>query len=338
MSEGGRYLTAYEIHPAANLFPMLNDDELLSLAENIKENGLIAPIVLFDGKILDGRNRMKACEIAGVDPRFIAWDGEGKSATLYVLSTNLHRRHLTVSQRAAIGAESIEMLHKEALRRQGRRTDLPTSVHDDTEVRGGSAAVAAAKVGVGSCSINRALAVKRDNPEAFQAMKRGETTANKEYAKLKNGLCSECSESAVTKGMCQKHYRRLRDTGSTKDPMSKAERIVRIEEMVGAGHNSEQIAEVVGVAAEHVRLLARESGIELPETAVIGGKKINITKIVMETVIAADHLTVGLDMVDGKLDQIEKGRIQEWIVSLDGSVRVLARLLKQLRKASENDN
>lgn len=60
----------YESHPAANLFPMLPKEEMKELADDIKTHGLIHSIILFDGKILDGRNRYVACGIAGVAPHF----------------------------------------------------------------------------------------------------------------------------------------------------------------------------------------------------------------------------------------------------------------------------
>ena len=54
----------YEAHPAAELFPLMDNVALAALIRDIKENGLQEPILLWEGKILDGRNRLKACERA----------------------------------------------------------------------------------------------------------------------------------------------------------------------------------------------------------------------------------------------------------------------------------
>jgi hypothetical protein len=88
----------YKIHPIAALFPMMTDDELNELANDIKDNGLIHPIVKKDGLIIDGRNRLKACELANVEPQFTEFDGESIEA--YIVSANLSRRNLTKGQQA----------------------------------------------------------------------------------------------------------------------------------------------------------------------------------------------------------------------------------------------
>ena len=65
------------LHPIADLFPMMTDDELANLAADIKANGLIHPIVVDkDGLVIDGRNRDRACEIAGIEPAVVAFEGD----------------------------------------------------------------------------------------------------------------------------------------------------------------------------------------------------------------------------------------------------------------------
>jgi ParB-like chromosome segregation protein Spo0J len=82
-------------HPICLLIPSADDDELQDLTDDIRAHGLIAPIVLFEGMILDGRNRAAACERAGVAPRYVSFEGGREDALILVVSHNLKRRHLT---------------------------------------------------------------------------------------------------------------------------------------------------------------------------------------------------------------------------------------------------
>jgi len=92
-------------HPVADLFPMLDGDDLYELTEDIKANGLLHPIVLdADGRILDGRNRFAACRAGGVEPTFTTYAGDDPDG--YALSVNLARRNLSKGQRAMIAASS----------------------------------------------------------------------------------------------------------------------------------------------------------------------------------------------------------------------------------------
>jgi len=84
-----------KFHPFANIFPLLGEEELITLSQDIIDNGLRFPITLHEGMILDGRNRYSACVMADIKPQFIDYDGD--DAVKFVVSTNLHRRHLRVS-------------------------------------------------------------------------------------------------------------------------------------------------------------------------------------------------------------------------------------------------
>ncbi|MET4347433.1 ParB N-terminal domain-containing protein [Bradyrhizobium sp. RT9a] len=118
------------VHPAADLFPMMSADELKTLGEDIKANGLRVPVVVWKpqkdspAQLLDGRNRLDAIEAAGITihveedkQHLILWrcDAEDKwwristqanggaedgfDPYAYVISANVHRRHLTPEQK-----------------------------------------------------------------------------------------------------------------------------------------------------------------------------------------------------------------------------------------------
>src|SRR5262249_54398704 len=78
------------------------------LVTDIKTNGLLEEIVLYDGMVLDGRNRYRACLAADVVPTTINADKWIKDPTAYVISANIHRRHLTAEQKRELIAKLIK--------------------------------------------------------------------------------------------------------------------------------------------------------------------------------------------------------------------------------------
>lgn len=92
-----------EFHPAADLFPLMDEagDDFIALVADVEQHGLRQPIAVLDGRILDGRNRLRACRLAGVAPQFTTLPHDTDPIP-FVLSLNLHRRHLTREQRAAL--------------------------------------------------------------------------------------------------------------------------------------------------------------------------------------------------------------------------------------------
>lgn len=91
-------------HPLSEVFPLMDKDELAKLAADIEANGLREPVVLYEGMILDGRNRWSACKRLKMQQvETVQYEGDNPAA--FVVSVNLHRRHLSVSQRAMIAAE-----------------------------------------------------------------------------------------------------------------------------------------------------------------------------------------------------------------------------------------
>jgi len=127
-------ITTLEPHPLAALFPELPFEELAQLARDIKKQGQLEPIILHKGLILDGRNRYRACQIAGVHPRTEDFSAliTGRSPEEFVVSRNLRRRHLSVGQKAAIALEWSEQIELSADPQKNSQRATPCAGHSCT--------------------------------------------------------------------------------------------------------------------------------------------------------------------------------------------------------------
>lgn len=168
-------MSKYTVHPAAELFPLVEGDEFFALVADIKANGLIEPISIQGNVILDGRNRLRACEAAGIAPHYKEVTA-GTDPLRYITSRNIHRRHLTTTQRAAIAAEMANLEHG------GQGGHVKGS---NDPLRAISIDEAAALLNVSTPSVKRAKKVMRENPEAHKAALRGEKTKPQKPAAVK---------------------------------------------------------------------------------------------------------------------------------------------------------
>lgn len=96
-----------EFHPLAEIFPLIEGPEFRDLTEDIRQHGVREPVWLYEGKIIDGRNRYRASAQAGVDCPLREYLGADPAA--FVVSLNLKRRHLNESQRAMVAAKLANM-------------------------------------------------------------------------------------------------------------------------------------------------------------------------------------------------------------------------------------
>jgi len=161
-------MSAHRFHPLADLFPLLEGAELDALAADIKANGLRETIVLAgDGSILDGRNRYLACKAAGASPRFESYRGTDPLG--FVISKNLHRRHLNESQRAMVAARVANLAHG-----GDRRSDQAANLPLEVPVAEVGQARAAEMLNVSPRSVRDAKAVQeKGSPELARAVDQG---------------------------------------------------------------------------------------------------------------------------------------------------------------------
>jgi len=91
-------------HPFAEIFPLIEGRDFDALVADVKAQGLVDPVETFEGMVLDGRNRSRACAAAGIEPHFHVFEGTRDQALAYVISKNLKRRHLNDDQRRMAAA------------------------------------------------------------------------------------------------------------------------------------------------------------------------------------------------------------------------------------------
>ena len=104
-----------KFHEYADIFPLMLDEEFELLKEDIQRFGLLVPITLYEGKILDGRNRYNACKELNIEAKFEEYAGD--DPVNYVISENLFRRHLTMYAKVKVGIK-IEPVWAEKAREQ----------------------------------------------------------------------------------------------------------------------------------------------------------------------------------------------------------------------------
>lgn len=170
-------MTVYPFHPVADIFPMMSKEEFNKLCADIESHGLIEPIWLHEGRIIDGRNRYRACVQVEVEPRFREWDGKG-SLTAFVISLNVHRRHMDKSQLACVAVRALPHYEEEAKERQVSTLKRGAEIPDvekipQREEQSRSRDLAAASVGVNPRYVSDAKRIQQEAPEVFQAMQEG---------------------------------------------------------------------------------------------------------------------------------------------------------------------
>jgi hypothetical protein len=193
----------FDVHPLAELIPPMSDEEYRELREDIEANGYRAdePTTLYEGKILDGRHRARVCEELGIFPPTRNYDGNDPEG--FVISKNVHRRHLTPTERGLIALKRLPKHKADAKRRQdegrershaSRRGELgsgqESGTNDDADTTKRTAAgsatptpgeahhAAGAEVGVSGKTVARLDKVAQEAPDLLKEVETGQKTAS----------------------------------------------------------------------------------------------------------------------------------------------------------------
>jgi hypothetical protein len=139
-------MTELKFHPIADMFPLMEGEDFDALVANIKANGLQENMILYEGMILDGRNRYRACKAAFGEVHYWYFrelnnhKNDRFDPVAYVISANIHRRHLTAEQKRDLIAKLLKAEPEKSDRQIGKMAKVSKntakSVRDELEGRG----------------------------------------------------------------------------------------------------------------------------------------------------------------------------------------------------------
>jgi transposase-like protein len=267
-----------KIHPVAALFPMMEGEEFDQFVADIKAHGLREPIKTWDDVIVDGRNREKACKVAGIEPRYKEMKFDDDLAAIqYIMSENLTRRHLTQGQRAMIGEELRPRFEEAAKQRQeagqkkGReaqtaraRGEKQSDVAKSSQIGSSPLHVndqLANMLNVGASTMKMAHKVATEKPELAAKVRSGELTLNAAHN--------------IAKGNPNAGKKRPSTPGPKLTP--KLEREIACRVLDDKKSNEEVCAEF-GIARETVRVaVAKEEGLRKGQVEAVDPKSLSVS-------------------------------------------------------------
>lgn len=182
-------LTVLPIFSFADVFPLLSDDEIMELAQDIEAHGLHHPIMLFEDQVLDGRNRIRALsKVRGFDAIPVEYfEGTEYEAVEAVRSLNVLRRHLSVGQRAMAALAYLPYEEAEAKKRQqaGVKVDLPTDPSEGSPKQGEARNIVADKFNLNGPRLNEARNIANNAPDLAEKVVAGTMALDKAYRETK---------------------------------------------------------------------------------------------------------------------------------------------------------
>lgn len=298
-------------HPAAERFPMMSAEEFEALKENIRDRGLLEAIWVFDGMILDGRNRYAACIALGIEPTLREYTGD--SPFQFAWSMNGVRRQLSKSQLATIAVGFLPELREEAKRRvprteENRNLAPPVPGEQENHHKGEAISQAASIVGVGKTIVQEALAVSKEAPELFSRVQSGEISVERAMSKVRQSRREKTPDSAD----------------------AVAERVAQITSLAADGHDADQISAATGIDREVVNKIAYDAHVAIPNRK---RTRIRAGKVISETATALAGLVMGIELIDVGSSELSKEESRQCLDSISRSLSVIHRFKKQLAES-----
>ena len=235
----------YPVHSVSELFPAMDAESYAALKDDIAAHGQAEPIVLWKKQLIDGRHRLRACKELGIKPIVVDMSASDDPLA-YVISHNLHRRHLTESQRAMVAAKIATM----------KVGDNQHTENEGLQICRPSAKKAAAALNVSARSVGNAKQVLEHGAKAVQKAV--------EQGKLAVSTAAELATSGATKAEQTQAVKDGKEAikGVLKKPAKKEKAPLSKEEQIKANRKlaKDYIAKAVNAVDDyhHVKPDARK--------------------------------------------------------------------------------
>jgi hypothetical protein len=172
----------------------MSDKDFQELKADIEARGLLNPIVMYEGKILDGNSRYRACLELGIEPKFTTFTNTVISSLDYTISQNLARRHLTGSQKAAIAVEYKKLLSIQVRKRHIKNMSIrmKATIRNEPvpdEVKGikpKSSQLAGDMFGINYRCVEKACAIEKRDKSLLEDVKSGKEPLETAYRRVMN--------------------------------------------------------------------------------------------------------------------------------------------------------
>lgn len=307
----------YRIHPIADLFPYIEGAAFREFVEDIRANGQREPVVLDgEGRLLDGRNRARACQALGIDVKETRYDGDDVEA--WIISHNIHRRHLTTSQRAMVAGKLATLKH--GSNQHGKKVEgcfQPSTLTDAKRHESAPSIMdAAQKLSVGRESVKYARTVIESGDEAL----------------IKAVEAGEVSVAKAAKQVRAKKEEQPDSDGPIGGRVRSEVRAQQIAELAKQGATSEQIAKRIGIGVPQIKNVARANNIEIPgDVVTFRTRRANNDRVLHNVAESVDVAAMSLRDIDPA--SLDSETAAERLDSLTASINALTKAVKKIKES-----
>lgn len=306
------------------LIAPLTSDEAAGLESSLQEEGCRDALICWNGLILDGHNRYEICTRLEIPFQTRNIERSDRDhAKEWIIKNQLARRNISLFARGrlVLKREGILKDRAKGKQRQGggdRKSEAFQESKSGIQLAGEPILDnrtdhrLAEQAGTSHDTIHKIRVIENEGSQEIKdKLMRGEITIKAAYRE--------------TRPRAKKQ----------KSKLPQSERADSIRSLSERGYKADQIADELAIGVKQVRLIANKAGIVLPDKVIGKRRPLDVNRIVAETVMAAKRLTIGLELINSRMENLETSHIDEWISQLRNSVCVLNRLIKQLKRRKE---